>query len=307
MLVRHLSYFVTLAREKHFARAAEACHVTQPTLSAAIRKLEEDLDARLVVRGQRFEGLTAEGEKVLIWGRQILTDYNSLKDDLGGAREGLTGALTLGVIPAAMPAVSFITARFAKAHPAATVEVRSLTSRAIQEGLDALELDGGMTYLENEPLQRVRRAPLYQERYVFVAHRGHRLASRRSITWAEAAREPLCLLSEDMQNRRIINNLAASIGVTVRPAVTSNSFLGVCSHLRHGGWAGIVPHTFFCVFPAAPDLVAIDLVEPAHSQAIGLVLSDREPRSPMAAALLASALDIDLEAELAAAIGRVAD
>lgn len=307
MLVRHLSYFVTLAREKHFAKAAEACNVAQPTLSAAIRKLEEDLDTRLVVRSHRFVGLTAEGEKALAWGRQILADYNSLKDDLAGASDGLTGVLKLGVIPAAMPSVSFITARFAKAHPAATVEVQSLTSRAIQDGLDAFELDGGMTYLENEPLERVRRVPLYRERYVFVARRDHPLAARGSVTWAEAAAERLCLLSEDMQNRRIINNLAASIGVEVRPAVISNSFLGVCSHLRHGEWAGIVPHSFFYVFRAAPDLVAIDLVEPSHSQAIGLVLSDREPRSPMADALLACALNVDLETELAAAPGMAAD
>lgn len=307
MLVRHLSYFVTLAREKHFAKAAEACNVAQPTLSAAIRKLEEDLDAPLVVRSHRFVGLTPEGEKVLAWGRQILTDYNSLKDDLTGAREGLTGTLKLGVIPAAMPAVSFLTARFCKAHPAATVEVQSLTSRAIQDGLDAFELDGGITYLENEPLQRVRRLPLYRERYVFVARRDHRLAGRASVTWTEAAGERLCLLSEDMQNRRIINNLASSIGVDIRPTVASNSFLGVCSHLRHGEWAGIVPHTFFYVFRAAPDLVAIDIVDPVHSQAIGLVLSDREPRSPMADALFASALSVHVEAEMDAAPGMAPD
>src|SRR5262245_43904475 len=69
MLVRHLSYFITLAKERHFARAADACNIAQPTLSAAIRKLEDDLGARLVVRGQRFVGLTAEGEKLLVWGR----------------------------------------------------------------------------------------------------------------------------------------------------------------------------------------------------------------------------------------------
>lgn len=307
MLVRHLSYFVTLAREKHFAKAAEACNVAQPTLSAAIRKLEEDLDVQLVQRSHRFVGLTPEGEKVLAWGRQILTDYNSLKDDLTGSREGLSGALKLGVIPAAMPSVSFLTARFCKAHPAATVEVQSLTSRAIQDGLDAFELDGGVTYLENEPLQRVRLLPLYRERYVFVARRDHRFAGRMSVTWAEAAGEPLCLLSEDMQNRRIINNLTSSIGVEVKPTVVSNSFLGVCAHLRHGEWAGIVPHSFFYVFRAAPDLMAIDLVEPAHSQAIGLVLSDREPRSPMSDALFAIALNGHLEAELEAASGMRAD
>jgi DNA-binding transcriptional LysR family regulator len=84
MQVRHLAYFVTLAREKHFARAAEACHITQPTLSAAINKLEEDLKIRLVVREHRFIGLTPEGEKVLRWAQQTLSDYDNLRSDLGG-------------------------------------------------------------------------------------------------------------------------------------------------------------------------------------------------------------------------------
>ena len=134
MFLRHLSYFVTLAREKHFARAAEACHVSQPTLSAAIRKLEEDLEVRLAVRGHRFLGLTAEGERVLAWAQQILSDYEGLRIDLTGLRSGLSGSLRLGVIPAAMPLVSCLTARFSSIHPAATVEVMSMTSRSIQKG-----------------------------------------------------------------------------------------------------------------------------------------------------------------------------
>src|SRR5262249_53919481 len=159
--IRHLSYFVTLAREQHFARAAEASNVTQPTLSAAIRKLEEDLGVPLVVRDRRFVRLTEEGEKLLVWGQQILSDYGSLKDDLAGHKRGLTGTLRLGVIPAAQPAVSLLTARFAAAHPAATVDIRSMTSRGIERSLESLEIDGGVTYLDNEPLERVRKAPLY--------------------------------------------------------------------------------------------------------------------------------------------------
>ena len=170
-VLRHLSYFVTLAREKHFARAAEACHISQPTLSAAIRKLEDDLQVRLALRGHRFLGLTAEGERVLTWAQQILNDYDGLQIDLTGLRGGLTGStgsLRLGVNPAAMPLVSCLTARFSSAHPAATVEVISMTSRSIQKGLDSFEIDAGVTYLDNEPLDHVRRMPLYKERYIFV-------------------------------------------------------------------------------------------------------------------------------------------
>jgi DNA-binding transcriptional LysR family regulator len=294
MLVRHLSYFVTLARERHFARAAEACNVAQPTLSAAIRKLEEDLEARLVIRGHHFFGLTPEGERVLVWGRQILADYDSLRADLSRLEQGMVGTLRLGAIPAAMPSVSFLTSRFCEKHPAADVEIQSLTSRAIQRALDALELDGGVTYLENEPLENVRRVPLYHEHYVLMTRRTHPLATRRTVTWSEAAGERLCLLSEDMQNRRILNNIAASIGITLSPPIVSNSFLGIYSHLRHGEWSSIVPHTFSYIFGGTPDLVAIDLVEPVHRQAIGLVLSDRAPSSPMASALLEAVLESDL-------------
>ena len=297
MLVRHLSYFVTLAREQHFARAAEACHVTQPTLSAAIRKLEQDLEIPLIVRGHRFLGLTPEGGKVLEWARQILADYESLKTDLSGMKKGLTGTLRLGVIPAAMPSVAFLTARFCAAHPAATIDIRSMTSRAIQSALDAFEIDAGLTYLENEPLAHVRRMPLYREFFVFVTDRIGQHSSRKTIAWAEALQAKLCLLSEDMQNRRIINNIAASIGQSVNPAVVCNSFLGVCAHLRSGGWASIVPHTLFHLFGEAPDLVMIDLVNPNHSQSIGLVLSDRDPLSSMASALIAAIADADFEKE----------
>lgn len=148
MFLRHLSYFVTLAREKHFAWAAEACHISQPTLSAAIRKLEDDLQVRLVLRGHWFLGLTAEGER---WAQQILNDYDGLQIDLTGLRSGLTGStgsLRLGVNLAAMPLVSCLTARFSSAH----VEVISMTSRSIQKGVDSFEIDAGVTYLDNEPL-----------------------------------------------------------------------------------------------------------------------------------------------------------
>lgn len=305
MLVRHLSYFATLARERHFARAAELCNITQPTLSAAIRKLEEDLGVPLVVRSRRFLGLTGEGEKVLAWSRQILKNYTNLRDDLSGMRHGLSGTLHLGVIPAAMPAVAFVTARLVRRHPQARVEIRSMTSRAIQGALDRLEIDGGMTYLDNEPLEHVRRLPLYREHFLFAVRRDHTLVAQAEITWSEAAAQRLCLLSEDMQNRRIIDGLARLAGITVRPEIVSNSFVGICAHLRQGGWASIVPHTLFTVFGAASDLVGLRLVAPVHDQPVGLVVSDRDPPSPMATALLTAVGDTDLEDEIAQALERV--
>lgn len=295
MLIRHLSYFSMLAREKHFARTAEACNITQPTLSIAIRKLEDYLGIPLVIRGHRFIGLTPEGEKALIWARQILIDYESMREDIASFKRGLTGVLRLGVIPAAMPAIAFLTAPFSAAHPGVLIDIQSLTSRMIQRGLDAFELDAGVTYLENGPLENVKSAPLYDERYVFVTQAKTPLSRRDVITWTQAAQEKLCLLGDEMQNRRILDNVARSIGVEITPSIVCNSFLGVCSHLRCADYASIVPHTFFNVFGGAPDLVAIDIVEPTHTQAIGLVVADREPLSPLAATLLKSCQHLHFE------------
>lgn len=286
MLIRHLKFFVTLAEEQHFGRAAELCRVTQPTLSQAIRKIEEDLDLALIIRGHRFVSLTPEGEKVLHWGRQILSDYESLHDDLNGdTKGGLTGTLRLGVIPAAMPSVSFLSHQFEEQNPLVQIEIRSMSSRVIERSLENFEVDGGITYLDNEPLEHVRRFPLYHERYVFACRNDHPFAEEGTVTWAKAVKEPLCLLSDDMQNRRILNGIAASAGLDLKPKVVSNSFLGVASHLRLGFWCAIVPHTFGFVFGGADDLVLLDMIEPVHQQTIGLVLADRLPQSPIALAL----------------------
>jgi len=117
-----------------------------------------------------------------------------------------------------------------------------------------------------------------------------------------AAAQRLCLLSEDMQNRRIINRLAAPIGLSIKPTVVSNSVLALCSHLRHGEWVGIATHTFFHVFGGSQDLVAADLVDPVRSQTIGLVLSDRSPPTPMARGVPNSIVDVDFDAELTSAM-----
>ncbi|MGA0560804.1 LysR family transcriptional regulator [Ancylobacter sp. VNQ12] len=286
MFVRQMHYLVALSREKHFGRAAEACHVSQPTLSAGIRKLEQELGLPVVVRGHRFLGFTAEGERVLAWARQIAADYESLRQERADPSGRLSGTLRVGAIPAATAAAPALLAPFRDRHPEVKVQMLTLSSAAIQRGLDELDLDAGITYLENEPLNRVRRVPLYTERYVFVTRADNPLARRRSIRWAEAAGQPLCLLTPDMQNRRIIDHVMTEAGLVSQPAIETNSFMGVWSFVRRGPWTSIVPEASFQGLGDAADLVAVPLVEPVHVQPVGLVLSDRDPLSPVAAALL---------------------
>jgi len=297
VLIRHLSFFVTLAEVGHFAKAAELCHVTQPTLSAAIHKLEENLSARLIIRANRYMGLTAEGERVLAWGRQILLDYESLKEDIGGVKQGLTGTLRLGVIPTAMPVVSFLSERFVREHAHVHINIKSMSSRAIQHGLDTFELDGGLTYLENEPLENVERLPLYHERYIFVCRADHPFAALPSVSWQAAVHEPLCLLSDDMQNRRILDSLSRSLGLHLRPSVVANSVLAICAHIRNGGWCSIIPHTFFYIFGQHTNLATTSLEDDFEPQAIGLVTSNRLPQSPMTRALVQTLKGLNFDQE----------
>lgn len=286
MFVRQMHYLVALSREKHFGRAAQACNVTQPTLSAGIRKLEEELGLPIVVRGHRFLGFTAQGERVLAWARQIAADYESLRQERAETGARLSGTLRLGAIPAATAAAPALLAPFRDRFPEVKVQMLTLSSAAIQRGLDELDLDAGITYLENEPLNRVRRLPLYVERYVFVTRADDPLARRRALRWEEAARQPLCLLTPDMQNRRIIDHVMTQAGLASQPAIETNSFMGVWSFVRRGPWTSIVPEASFRGLGAAGDLVAVPLVDPVHEQPVGLVLTERDPLSPVAGALL---------------------
>jgi DNA-binding transcriptional LysR family regulator len=293
MFVRQMMYLVAVARERHFARAAAACHVSQPTLSAGLRKLEEELGMPLVIRGHRFLGLTPEGERVLTWARQIIADYESLKQDLSPDEDALFGTLRLGGIPATLPALPGLIAPFAASHPRVSVQLRSMSSIAIQQALDDFEIDAGVTYLDNEPLKRVRCVELYRERYMFITGT-RKLGRRKTVSWAEAADAPLCLLSGDMQNRRIVDHIFAEAGVSPRARIETNSFVCILTHVQTGQWSSIVPHTYVSAFGLMPGLHALALVDPVRSHAIGLAVSDRDPLPPVVNALLRSVRALDL-------------
>lgn len=302
MFVRQMSYLVALAREKHFTRAAEKCHVTQSTLSAGLKALERELDMPLVLRGPRFIGLTPEGERVVTWASQIISDYANLKQDVAELRSGLKGKVRLGVVPAAMPVVAKLTSPFCAKHPGIAIDVVSMTSADIQSGIEKFEIDAGLTYLENEALPRVRKTELYRERYLFVTQIDSPLAGAKTVTWNDAVAHNLCLLNETMQNRRVLNKIAETLGLKLTPTITSNSYLAICSHVCTGEWASIIPHTFSYIFSGCKDLALIDLAGPRHSQPIGLVVSERDPLSPAALALVRCASRLRLDEHFAPAL-----
>ncbi|WIX76373.1 LysR family transcriptional regulator [Amycolatopsis carbonis] len=156
MLLRQPEYLVALARERHFARAADGSHVSQPSLSAAIRKLEHELGAPIARRGRRLEGRRDAAHDPVL-----------------------------------------------RTPPHARVSLESPPSREITRRLAEYELDIARTYVDDEELSTVRTYPLHEERYLLLTPRDGELAGRERVRWAEVATVPLCLLGQQMRNRRI--------------------------------------------------------------------------------------------------------
>lgn len=293
MIIRQLVYLDALAREKHFRRAAEACHVSQPTLSAAIHQLEEELGVLIVERGHRFQALTREGEAVLVHARRILAEADLLKESIAELRQGVTGRIRLGVIPTALPIVAHITAPFSTRFPGVSLTVLSLTSQEIQRRIDAFELEAGLTYLDNEPLENVVSKPIYQESLVLLTRADSDLGKRSSLTWVEAASLKLCLLTADMQNRRIIDGIFRSVGCTPIPAIETNSIFNLCSHVAIEGISSIVSRQLLEFFGLPRGARALSLIEPDVKRTIGLIVADRHPMPPLARNFLEMAQPID--------------
>jgi DNA-binding transcriptional LysR family regulator len=293
MIIRQLVYLDALAREKHFRRAAEACHVSQPTLSAAIHQLEEELGVLIVERGHRFQAFTREGEAVLVHARRILAEADLLKESIAELRQGVTGRIRLGVIPTALPIVAHITAPFSTRFPGVSLTVLSLTSQEIQRRIDAFELEAGLTYLDNEPLENVVSKPIYQESLVLLTRADSDLGKRSSLTWVEAASLKLCLLTADMQNRRIIDGVFRSVGCTPIPAIETNSIFNLCSHVAIEGISSIVSRQLLEFFGLPRGARALSLIEPDVKRTIGLIVADRHPMPPLARNFLEMAQPID--------------
>ena len=289
-MIDKLEFLLALARERHFGRAAEASGVTQPTLSAGVKQLEEQMGVLLVNRGSRFQSFTPEGERVLDWARRIVGDERAMRagdrraaprpDRAAAHRRDPDRARDDGEPHHAVPP--------APSERAVHDPCRTPRSRCCRSS-DNLEIDAGVTYLDNEPLGRVTAVPLYRERYRLLTSADAPLGDRKEVTWAEVARVPLCLLTPNMQNRRIIDGLLRAAGGNPQPTLESNSMIVLFAHVRTGRWASVMPAKLAETLGLTETIRAIPIVEPEAVHTIGLVVPSREPMTPLNAALVVEA------------------
>lgn len=280
-----LRLLVALAEHRHFARAAEACALSQPALSSRIRRLETALDTPLIFRGKRFEGFTPEGEKALEWARRILSDCSGLVQDLKDDVEGPKGILRLGVVPSATPYAGQLCGALASFYPNVKVQVLSMSSKALDAGITDFSLDAAITYHDAAAKPVASIIPLFEETYCLVARPEVVGRGAGLMTWEDAAKLPLCLLTEDMQNRRIIDQVFNTVGCSPEPRLVANSFNALFALVRQHAFATILPRVQIDA-GLTDDLGVWDLVAPVHKSFIGLAVADRDPMLPVTRALV---------------------
>ena len=296
MLFRQLEYFVAVARERHFAHAAAACRVSQPALSAGIRKLEQELNVSLINRAHAFEGLTPEGELLVICAKRIVAERDAFKVDVHALKSGVTGVLRLGVVPSASTTVALPVAAFCAAHPLAKVQIKSsLSSTEIAGRLHDFELDAGVTYLDAGEDPRLDVVPLYEERYVLIASDKLIPDISTSMTWAQASRLPLAVLTPEMRSRQVIDAAFARNQVPLVPQVETDSIASLHAHMRTGRWASIVPHTWVQTITPSPRTRVIPLVDPIATARVVVAISAASPGSVIARAFAAVAAKLSLD------------
>lgn len=308
-LLEALRYLAALEQHRHFGRAAQACRITQPALSNAIRALESELGVAVVRRSRQYEGLTAEGELVLAHAHRLLHETESLRQELQAMAGAPRGRLQIGAVPTAVPIAARFAARLHARHAGIAPLVRSLSSPEIEAGLENLSLDLGLGYTDRAQVgaRGLQVWPQCGEVYFLVrrlpAAAGAASAPGTPIGWCDAAALPLMLLSPEMHNRAIVDAAFRAAGAEVVPALETNSVLALVSALNEGTLAAVLPGALVGIAQGQPGLHARPLVEPAVHTPIGFMTSKSARPTPALRAALELAREPAWLADAAAVSG----
>jgi len=286
MDIKQLKFLIALDETRHFGQAAARCHITQPTLSMRLRSLEEELDLPLVNRGQRFEGFTAPGERVLAWARTVLAAYDGLQAEAAACRGNLVGTLRLGVVPLSDFDPLAMMQRLHAEHPNLRFELSSLSSEQILEQLANNRIDLGISYLErldNERFEALsfshtRMGLLYDQRYFFFGE--------QPLSWQALIELPLGMLTSGMHFRQSIDYNFHSRGLTPQPLLQTDAVHQLLQAVHGGLCCAVMP------LDNGLDVLTEDLrIQPIESAQtlvpLGMIMRRGAPRSALAEACFA--------------------
>ena len=286
-LLASLRYLVALHEHRHFGRAAQACHITQPALSNALRALEKEFGVVVVRRGRSFEGFTPEGERVLATAQRMLRESEVLRQELSSLQDMPRGCLRMASTPTAVPVLARFAALLQARHPGIASVVLSMSSLELEQGLEDLSIDLAVGYSERMQAQRanLRSWPQCTERYYLLRRAAEPAPDHLRIgppmAWREAGQLPLCLLTAEMHNRFIIDQALGEAGAPVVPAIETNSVLTLVLSVAAGQVFSILPSAMVAAVRSERGLEALPLVEPDVRTPIGF-MTQRGPRTSRA-------------------------
>ncbi|MEM6375173.1 MAG: LysR family transcriptional regulator [Pseudomonadota bacterium] len=275
--LKDLHFLTALARQRHFARAAEECGVSQPAFSMRISKLEEQLQTKIVRRGNRFQGLTPDGESIVRHALQILEDVKRLETEFSAEPGDLGGVISLGVVPTATAFAAKTIKHLREHNPGITVKLMSTNSLTVLEGIEQGRFDAGITYTEAVEQHRLDSFPIHDEEYVLIAPSGMIADKKDEITWADAAQLPMCLLEPGMQNRRIIDGVFRDLSCQPRVVAELSGLTAGVVMAVEGVAATIVPRGVAEEIAGLETVDMVTLTDPVVRKSLSLVTANRGP------------------------------
>jgi DNA-binding transcriptional LysR family regulator len=297
-LLSSMRYLMALHEHRHFGRAAQACHITQPALSNAVRALEAEFGVSIVRRGRSFAGLTPEGERVLRTARRMVREHEMLQQELDSEAGAPRGVLRIGAVPTAIPVASRFAAALQARMPGISPVVRSMSSPAIEVDLEAFALDLGLGYADRLGSMRFDVLPQYTERYYLLCPSddgappsGAGLRIGPPMAWKDAAARPLCLMTSEMHSRTIVDSAFALAGAFAKPAMETDSVLTLMLAVHGGAVHSVLPGALVAVLGTQAGLQAHPLVSPDVQTPVGLMAQSGSRASPVMDAALALARD----------------
>ena len=286
MDIKQLKFLIALDETRHFGQAAARCHVTQPTLSMRLRNLEKELGLALVNRGQRFEGFTAQGERVLAWARSVLTAYDGLYAEAAACRGHLAGTLRLGVVPLSSFDPLPLLQRLHRLHPDLRFELSALSSEQILEQLSSNSLDLGVSYLERLDSERFETLPLGDTRMGLLFDPRHFDFGEPPLSWQALSELPLGLLTSGMHFRQSIDHNFHSRGLTPHLLLQTDAVHQLVQAVHGGLCCAVMP--LAAGLEALTGHLRLQPIEHASTLApLGLIMRRSAPRSALAEACIA--------------------
>ena len=285
-MIEKLEFFIVLSKEKHFGKAAQKIGITQPTLSAAIQSLEDQLGVLLIRRGTRYQELTTEGRRVLDWAKKICSDTKVMKEEMKLLKKGLAGSLKIGIIPSVEPLLPKITNSFLKKNPNVNFEIYSKSSNEILNELVQFELDIGFTYIEENMSEKLMYIPIFSESYFLIVHKDIKIDKKKVLNWNEIKKLNICLLTKNMRKRKILDYNLSKQGVYLKPKLEADSLLTLLSHVNSGEWASIFPYALKKLVDSNKDIISIPISKPKITKSIGMISLKKEPNTPLVSAIL---------------------